>query len=111
MKHRDGLQRPLFHRSSNFNQENDHEHSCFNGCALALAIFAPSANALTIMDKDKIAYTVKVMPKDGKEIDLALKANASADVDCKAGCQLSLNGKTQAVTASSPRSPSRTASS
>ena len=67
------------------------------GCALALAIFAPSANALTIMDKDKTAYTVKVMPKGGKEISLAVKANASADVDCKAGCQLSLNGKTQAV--------------
>ena len=67
------------------------------GCALALAIVAPSANALTIMDKDKIAYTVKVTPKNGKEVDLALKANASADVDCKAGCQLSLNGRTQAV--------------
>ena len=67
------------------------------GCALALAIFAPSANALTIMDKDKTAYTVKVMPKGGKEIDVALKANANADVDCKAGCQLSLNGNTHAV--------------
>ena len=67
------------------------------GCALALAIFAPSANALTIMDKDKTAYTVKVMPKGGKEIDVALKANAATNVDCKAGCQLSLNGKTQAV--------------
>jgi hypothetical protein len=69
------------------------------GCALALAIFAPSANALTIMDKDKTAYTVKVMPKGGKEIDVALKANANADVDCKGGCQLSLNGKTRNVDA------------
>ncbi len=67
------------------------------GCALALAIFAPSANALTIMDKDKAPYTVKVMPNGGKEIDVALKANATADVDCKAGCQLSLNGKTRNV--------------
>jgi hypothetical protein len=67
------------------------------GCALALAIYAPSANALTIMDKDKTAYTVKVMPKGGKEIDVALKANANTDIDCKAGCQLSLNGKTRAI--------------
>jgi hypothetical protein len=37
------------------------------------------------------------MPKGGKEIDVALKANANADVDCKAGCQLSLNGKTRDV--------------
>ena len=67
------------------------------GCALALAVFAPSANALTIMDKDKTAYTVKVTPKGGKEIDVALKANANADVDCKMGCQLLLNGKTQNI--------------
>jgi hypothetical protein len=65
--------------------------------AFALAILAPSANALTIMDKDKTAYTVKVMPKNGKEIDVAVKANANADVDCKMGCQLLLNGKTQNI--------------
>ena len=65
--------------------------------AFALAILVPSANALTIMDKDKTVYTIKVTPTGGKEIDLAVKANASSDVDCKAGCQLSLNGKTQAV--------------
>ena len=67
------------------------------GCALALAVFAPPANALTIMDKDKTAYTVKVMPKGGKEIDLAVKASASTDVDCKLGCQLTLDGKVQNV--------------
>ena len=65
--------------------------------ALALAAITSSANALTIWDKDNTAYTVKVMPKGGKAIDVALKANASADVDCKAGCQLSLNGKTHDV--------------
>ena len=65
--------------------------------AFALAILVPSANALTIMDKDKTAYTVKVVPNGGKEISLAVKANASTDVDCKAGCQLSLNGNTHAV--------------
>lgn len=65
--------------------------------ALALAVLAPAANALTIIDKDKTAYTVKVTPKGGKEMDLALKADSKADVDCKLGCQLSLNGKTQDV--------------
>ena len=65
--------------------------------AFALAVLAPSANALTIVDKDKTAYTVKVMPKGGKEIDLAVKASSNADVDCKMGCQLSLNGKTQDI--------------
>ena len=69
----------------------------FMASALALAAIASSANALTIMDKDKTAYTVKVMPKGGKEIDLAVKASASADVNCNTGCQLSLNGKTQNV--------------
>ena len=64
---------------------------------LALAAIASSANALTITAKDNVAYTVKVMPKGAKEIDLALKANGSADVDCKNGCQLSLNGNTHAV--------------
>ena len=69
----------------------------FAGCALALAFFASSANALTITDKDKTGYTLKVMPKGGKEIDLAVKANASTDVDCNMGCQLILDDKTQNV--------------
>ena len=69
----------------------------FMAGALALAAIASSANALTIMDKDKTAYTIKVTPKGGKEIDVAVKANANADVDCKMGCQLLLNGKSQDV--------------
>ena len=39
----------------------------------------------------------EVMPKGGKEMDLAVKGNASADVDCKMGCTLSLGGKTEAI--------------
>ncbi len=57
----------------------------FMASALALAAIASSANALTITAMDNVAYTVKVMPKGAKEIDLAIKANGSADVDCKAG--------------------------
>ena len=65
--------------------------------ALALAVLAPAANALTIDNKDKAAYTLKVVPKGGKEMDLAVKANSSADVDCKMGCTLTLGGKTESV--------------
>ena len=65
--------------------------------ALALAVLAPAANALTIDNKDKTAYTLKVTPKGGKEMDLAVKGNASADVDCKMGCTLTLGGKTEPV--------------
>ncbi len=69
----------------------------FVASALALAVFATSASALTITNKDKAAYTVKVTPTGGKEMDLAVKADSNAQVDCKMGCQLSLNGKTQNV--------------
>jgi hypothetical protein len=62
--------------------------------ALALAVIAPvSANALTINNQDKSPYTLKVKPKSGKEMDLTVKASASTDVDCKAGCSITL-GKT-----------------
>ena len=66
--------------------------------AFAFAVLAPAAaNALTIDNKDKTAYTLQVMPKGGKEENLAVKANASATVDCKMGCTLTLDGKDQAV--------------
>lgn len=65
--------------------------------ALALAVFAPVANALTIDNKDKAAYTLKVIPKGGKETDLAVKASSNTTVDCKSGCTLSLDGKTETV--------------
>lgn len=70
----------------------------FVASALALAFLAPAAHALTVVNQDQSAYTIKIMPKGGKEMDLAVKAGAKADVDCKAGCQLSLNGKTEDVT-------------
>ena len=63
----------------------------------ALAIMATAANALSVVNTDNTAYTIKVTPKGGKAMNLALKPNASANVDCKAGCQLALNGKTQDV--------------
>lgn len=69
----------------------------FVASAFALAVLVPVANALTIDNKDKAAYTVKVTPKGGKEMDLAVKAASNTTVDCKMGCSLSLGGKTQSV--------------
>lgn len=70
--------------------------------ALALAIAAPAANALSVVNTDKAAYTIKVTPKGGKQMDVPVKANATATVDCKTGCKLSLNGKAQDVAAKTP---------
>jgi len=69
----------------------------FVASAVALAVLVPAANALTIDNKDKAPYTLKVTPKGGKEMDLAVKANASATVDCKSGCTLMLGSKSQTV--------------
>ncbi len=68
--------------------------------ALALTILAPAAaNALTINNQDKQAYTLKIYPTGGKEMDVKVQASASADVDCKAGCKVMLGHKEQTVDA------------
>ncbi len=64
---------------------------------LALATFASSAHALTVTNEDKTAYTIKVTPTGGKEMNLALKASATSEIDCKMGCQLNVDGKVQDV--------------
>ncbi len=46
--------------------------SIFVASALAFAILVPAANALTVQNKDSSAYIIKVIPKGGKEMDLAL---------------------------------------
>lgn len=63
--------------------------------ALALGVLATAANALSVVNQDDAAYTLKITPKTGKAIDFAIKAKATADVDCKDGCTIALNGKTQ----------------
>ncbi len=63
--------------------------------AFALGVLATAANALTVVNEDNAPYTLKITPKTGKAIDLALKAKATADVDCKDGCTVALNGKSQ----------------
>jgi uncharacterized protein YraI len=57
---------------------------------LALAIAAPAANALSIVNSETKDVTVKVTPTGGKEADVAIKAGATADVDCSKGCELML---------------------
>jgi len=69
----------------------------FVAAALALALIAPAANALTIANAEKASVTVKVLPQGGKEVDLAIKAGANADVDCKKGCQLTLGAEKLSV--------------
>lgn len=69
----------------------------FVASALALAILAPAANALTIANSEKTGITVKVTPKGAKEMDLAIKAGAKADVDCKMGCELMLGSQKVSV--------------
>jgi hypothetical protein len=64
---------------------------------LALAIVAPAANALTIVNSDKSDVTLKVKPMGSKLSELAIKAGDKADVDCKKGCELILGKVKQAV--------------
>ena len=64
---------------------------------VALAIAIPAANALTIVNGEKSDVTIKVFPKGGKEISLAIKAGDKADVDCKMGCKLELGKVKEAV--------------
>ncbi len=63
--------------------------------AFALGVLATAANALTIVNEDNAPYTLKITAKAGKAIDLAVKAKATAEVDCKDGCTIALNGKSQ----------------
>ena len=64
---------------------------------IALVFIAPSANALTVVNTDKAAYSVKITPKIGKTTLLDLKANAKADIECKMGCTLSLANSSQVL--------------
>jgi hypothetical protein len=65
--------------------------------ALALAVTGTAANALTIVNKDQVPYTLKIVPKGGTESDLALKAASKSQFDCKATCQITLGAKTEEV--------------
>lgn len=69
----------------------------FMTAALALAVLAPAANALTVQNTDTKPYELKWTPKGGKVATLSLKASGSADIDCKLGCTVNFAGKDQTI--------------
>jgi hypothetical protein len=75
--------------------EKEHENQVFAASLLALAAIAPAANAMTVQNLDKMAYRLMLTPTGGKAMEVDVKANAKADVDCAKGCTISFDGKTQ----------------
>lgn len=71
----------------------------FMASLVALAVTASAANALSIVNGDKADITIKVTPKGGTAADVAIKAGATADVDCSKGCELMLGKEKKEVTA------------
>jgi hypothetical protein len=72
--------------------------------ALALSATVTSANALTVVDSDKVSHAVMVTPQGGKAHRLVIKANGAGSYDCAKGCELKLgpqkahyDGKTQKI--------------
>jgi hypothetical protein len=63
--------------------------------ALALSATVTSANALTVVNSDKVSHAVMVIPQGGKAHKLVIKANQSGTYDCAKGCELKL-GKEKA---------------
>jgi hypothetical protein len=54
---------------------------------VAGAVFATSANALTIVNKDKINHDVRILVTGAKKVEkVKVDAGKSADVDCSKGC-------------------------
>ena len=68
--------------------------------AFALAVLTPvAASALTISNQDKAPYTLKVSPKGGKDMTVAVKAAGHATVDCKNGATITLGSASETCTA------------
>jgi hypothetical protein len=72
--------------------------------ALALGATVTSANALTVVNSDKITHAVMVTPQGGKVHRLVIKAKHSGTYNCAKGCELKLgsqkvhyNSKTQKI--------------
>ena len=58
--------------------------------ALALSATVTSANALTVVNSDKVSHAVLVIPQGGKAHHMMIKANHSASYNCAKGCELKL---------------------
>jgi hypothetical protein len=58
--------------------------------ALALGVTVTSANALTVVNSDKVSHAVMVTPQGGKTHRLVIKANHAGTYNCAKGCELKL---------------------
>ena len=61
--------------------------------AFGLLALSPDAMALTLTNVDDAAYSIMVTMKDGASKTIDLAAKGTAEVDCAAGCELTLNGE------------------
>ena len=58
--------------------------------AFALSATVTSANALTVVNSDKVSHAVMVTPQGGKTHRLVIKASHAGSYDCAKGCELRL---------------------
>jgi hypothetical protein len=63
--------------------------------ALVLSATITSANALTLVNSDKVSHAVMITPQGGKAHKLVIKSNHSGTYDCAKGCDVQL-GKEKA---------------
>jgi hypothetical protein len=61
--------------------------------ALALSATVTSANALTLINSDKVSHAVMVTPQGGKIHRLVIKANHAGRYDCAKGCEFRLGSQ------------------
>ena len=61
--------------------------------ALVLGATVTSANALTVVNSDKVSHAVMVTPQGGKVHRLVIKANHSGTYNCAKGCELKLGSQ------------------
>ena len=61
--------------------------------AFALSATVTSANALTVVNSDKVSHAVMVTPHGGKTHRLVIKANHTGNYNCAKGCELKLGAQ------------------
>jgi SH3-like domain-containing protein len=67
----------------------------FVASAIVLGSFVTAATAMSVVNEDNKAYTLKITPKGGKQVDMEIKSKATAELkECKEGCSIEINGHT-----------------
>lgn len=61
--------------------------------ALALGTTVTAANALTLVNSDKVSHAVMITPQGGKVHKLVIKANHSGKYNCTKGCEIQLGSE------------------